>query len=269
MASMRLVFRTSMYRHTRATVPLWQPFAHATLRPAPIHVTRHRSDRDDNRLLRQLPAGERASLLADAEYVRLPIGRRVARVGDPISTVYFPDSGVMSAVSEMATGHRLTISVTGAEGAIGLGAALGQRRYRLSHEVLVESRGHRLSAHRFAAAFDASPALRRIMLGHVSHRMAELMTSAACNRVHSHGQRLARWLLVSTDKAQQSWLPVTHDTLAQMVGGPRHAVTVALNELRALGAIAYLRGRVDVLDRSLLIAQACECYEMSTALYRQ
>jgi len=45
-----------------------------------------------------------------------------------------------------------------------------------------------------------------------------------------------------------------------MVGGPRHAVTVALNELRLRGAIAHLRGRIEVLERSVLIAQACECY---------
>jgi CRP-like cAMP-binding protein len=90
--------------------------------------------------------------------------------------------------------------------------------------------------------------------------MRELRTAAACNRVHSHRQRLARWLLVITDKATQQSLPITHEALAQLVGGPRHAVTVALNELRAKGAIGHLRGRVDILERSLLLAQACECY---------
>jgi hypothetical protein len=33
-----------------------------------------------------------------------------------------------------------------------------------------------------------------------------------------------------------------------------------LNELRAKGAIAHLRGRIDILKRSVLIAQSCECY---------
>ena len=87
----------------------------------------------------------------------------------------------------------------------------------------------------------------------------------ACSRVHSHRQRLARWLLLTMDKAQQSSLHVTHDVLAQMVGGPRHAVTVALSELRARGAIAHLRGRVDICDRELLVRQACECYVLPTS----
>jgi len=225
-------------------------------------------DRDDNQLLSQLSAEDRGWLLADAEYIRLAAGRRLASVGDPIVAVYLPQSGVMSAISEMASGHRLAIAAIGPEGALGVSIVTGQRRYRLTLEVLVESQGYRLFADRFTAAFNESAALRRIVLGHVGDRMSELMISAACNRVHSHGQRLARWLLTATDKARQPSLPVTHDTLAQMVGGPRHAVSVALNDLRALGAIANLRRRVDVLDRSLLIGQACECYELRTTAYR-
>lgn len=62
-----------------------------------------------------------------------------------------------------------------------------------------------------------------------------------------------------TDKAGQRSLRITHDTLAQTVGGPRHAVTVALNDLRRDGAITYRRGRIDIGSRSLLMARACEC----------
>jgi CRP-like cAMP-binding protein len=132
--------------------------------------------------------------------------------------------------------------------------------------VLLESRGYRLSADRFRGIFQQSEPLRRVTLAHVGRRMRELRTAAACNRVHSHRQRLARWLLVVTDKAMQQSLPVTHEVLAQLVGGPRHPVTVALNELRAKGAIAHLRGRVDILKRSVLIAQACECYAAAEPL---
>jgi CRP-like cAMP-binding protein len=116
--------------------------------------------------------------------------------------------------------------------------------------------------------FQQSETVRRITLSHVGAQMRELATAAACNRVHSHRQRLARWLLITTDKARQQSLPITHETLAQMVGGPRHAVTVALSELRAKGVIAHLRGRVDILDRSVLIKQACECYVAPADLVR-
>jgi CRP-like cAMP-binding protein len=222
----------------------------------------------NNRILMQLPAGERAALLADADYIGLPVGHTFARVGDSTSRAYFPDAGVISLVSEMTTGHQVAVAAVGAEGVVGLGTLFGRPQYPHTLVVLVESRGFYLAADRFRRVFQQSETLRRVTLAHVGSRMWELTTAAACNRVHSHRQRLARWLLMTTDKAQQHSLPVTHEALAQMVGGPRHAVTVALNELRVRGAIAHLRGRIDILKRSVLLAQSCECYAPPAELVR-
>ena len=136
--------------------------------------------------------------------------------------------------------------------------------------VLVDSAGFRVPAERFQHAFEHSEFLRRVTLAHAGQKMNELMVAAACYRVHSHRQRLARWLLTMSDKARLRSLKVTHEMLAQMVGGPRHAVTVALNELRTKGAIImHLRGRMDIIDRSVLFAQACECYQPSPKLLRR
>ncbi len=217
-----------------------------------------------NHLLVQLANDDREALVAGADYVRLPVGHVVARVGDPISVAYFPDSGVMSLVSEMTTGHHVALTAVGAEGVLGVGVLLGKQRYPVSVSVLIESSGHRIAANRLVDVFRHSEDVRRVMLAHIGSRTWELIRTAACNRVHSHRQRLARWLLTTTDKARQRSLPTTHEALAQLVGGPRHAVTVALNELGAKGAIAHLRGRVEILDRTALIAQACECYPTSS-----
>jgi CRP-like cAMP-binding protein len=213
-----------------------------------------------NRILLQLPADTREVLLNEAEYIELAVGRTFARVGDPIVSVYFPDTGVLSLICQTTTGHQVAVSAVGAEGVVGLGALFDMRSYSNSLVTLVPSSGHLVQAHRFLRVFRESEEFRRIALAYVGGRMSELTASAGCNRVHSHRQRLARWLLIATDKAQLRSLPVTHEALAQMVGGPRHAVTIALNQLRTWGAIAYLRGRVDVLNRTALVEQACECY---------
>jgi len=207
-----------------------------------------------------MAADDRGALLADAEYLEVPVGQTLASVGDPISDIYFPDGGVLSMLSTMKSGHQIAVAAVGAEGMIGLGQLFGIARYPLSVIALVESRGYRVTADRLRRIFDSSETARRVMLARAGVLMQELVTTAACNRVHSHRQRLARWLLTTTDKARQASLPVTHETLAQMVGGPRHAVTVALNELRAKGALAHLRGRIEILERSVLTGQACECY---------
>src|SRR4051812_29007997 len=211
----------------------------------------------------QLAPDDREALVADAEYVRLPIGHTFARVGDPIAAAYFPDSGVMSVISEMTTGHHIALAAVGAEGVLGVAALFGKQRYPASLTVLVESAGRTIAARRLVDAFRRSEDVRRVMLAYVGSLTWDLITAAACNGVHSHRQRLARWLLTTTDKAGQRSLSTNHDALAQLVGGPRHAVTVALNELGAKGAIAHLRGRIEILDRTVLIAQACECYRAS------
>jgi CRP-like cAMP-binding protein len=181
-------------------------------------------------------------------------------MGDPFKAAYFPEDGVISLISEMTTGHQVAVDAVGSDGVIGLGALFGMHHDPYSSVALVASHGYRVPADRFRLVFQQSETVRRVMLTHTGARMWDLATAAACNHLHSHRQRLARWLLITTDKARQQSLRVTHEALAQMVGGPRHAVTVALNKLRAKGAIAYLRGRIDILRRSVLIAQACECY---------
>ena len=213
-----------------------------------------------NNILLQLSPGDRETLLADAERIQIPAGSTLARPGDEITSIYFPDAGVISVVSEMATGHQVAVAVVGREGLLGVGAVLSVPSYVQRLMAVVESHGIRVCADRFRYVFERSDLLRRATLGALGRRLVELTTVAACNRVHSHRQRLARWLLLITDTAGQRSLRVTHDTLAQMVSGPRHAVTVALNDLRGDGAIAYRRGTIDIGKRSLLMARACECY---------
>jgi CRP-like cAMP-binding protein len=163
-------------------------------------------------------------------------------------------------MNEMTTGHQVAMVAVGSDGVIGLGPLFSVPYYPHRLVALADTTGYRLQVARLSQMFHGSETLRRLTLAHVGRVISDLSISAACHRAHSHRQRLARWLLIATDKAEQRWLQVTHETLAHMVGGPRHAVTVALNELRAKGAIAHLRGRVEVLKRSVLVAHACECY---------
>jgi CRP-like cAMP-binding protein len=215
-----------------------------------------------NQILHQLPDKDREALLTGASDAHLGHGHTVARAGDAIAGAYFPDTGVISLVREMTTGHQVGVGAVGSEGVIGVDSVLGQSHYSYRMMVLSESRGCWIAADRFKRAFDKSEALRHLLLPHIGDRLSDAMITAACNRAHSHQQRLARWLLLVTDKAGERSLHVTHDSLAQIVGGPRHAVTVALNQLRKKGAISHLRGRLDIVRRSVLIEQACECYRL-------
>ena len=72
--------------------------------------------------------------------------------------------------------------------------------------------------------------------------MHQLVQSAVCNRFHSSVQRLARWLILTAERADTNRFELTHEFVAQMVGGPRSAVSESASTLRDKGIIDYRRG---------------------------
>jgi hypothetical protein len=100
-------------------------------------------------------------------------------------------------------------------------------------------------------------------------RMAQLAVSAACLRFHLIGARLARWLLMSHDRAGVDQFRVTHEFLAYMLGVRRVGITMAAGDLQRRGLISYHRGDLTVLDRAGLEAATCSCYATDQQVYAQ
>ena len=97
--------------------------------------------------------------------------------------------------------------------------------------------------------------------------MSQLASSAACLRFHLIGPRLARWLLMSQDRAHSDCFRVTHEFLAYMLGVRRVGITAAAGHLQRSGLIEYRRGHLTVLDRTGLEAAACSCYATDRKVY--
>jgi CRP-like cAMP-binding protein len=225
---------------------------------APRH-SRARSSAE-NQLLAALPANDYARLEADLEAVTLKRGEVLYEPGDRMRQVYFPQDCLVSLLTPV-DGHRaLEVGLVGREGMIGARLALGTDKS--SVRALVQGAGTalRMSAERFLSEFRRSQALHRMLLQFTDKLMVQVSQTAACNRFHVVDARLARWLLMTTERMRATTFHLTHGFIASMLGVRREGVTVAAIALQRRGIIRYSRGNITILDHEGLAAAACPCY---------
>lgn len=220
-----------------------------------------------NHLIEQLPRRERERLLAVAEPVQLVLTEVVCESGTPARHVYFPVDGFISLLTSVDAHPSLEVGMVGREGMLGVWLALDVTDTPWRAIVQGSGSAWRIAALPFRRELARSPALRRILDRYLCVLMAQLAASAACLRFHRIEPRLARWLLMTQDRAHADRFHVTHDFLAYMLGVRRVGVTMAAGALQERGQIAYHRGELVVLDRAGLEASACSCYAADRRVY--
>jgi CRP-like cAMP-binding protein len=222
---------------------------------------------NENHLLALLPGECRARLLALSEAVPLRLGAVLCEPGEATRHVYFPTDSFLSLVSSLEGEPALEVGMIGREGMLGAQIVLGVNAIPLHALVQGAGTALRIGAAPFRRELRRGKALERTLDRYLYVLMAQLATSAACTRFHSVGPRLARWLLMSHDRAQGDTFHLTHEFLAYMLGVRRVGITRAATELHHSGHIRYHRGDITVLDRAGREAAACACYAADRAAY--
>jgi CRP-like cAMP-binding protein len=220
-----------------------------------------------NHLISLLPRADKKRLLALCEPVELVLSQVLCKPSELIRHVYFPVDGFISLVALIDGKPGLEVGMVGREGMLGAHLALGVLRSPLQALVQGQGAAWRIASTPFRLELAASTALQGVMHRYLYVLMGQLTSTAGCLRFHLIGPRLARWLLMTQDRAHASEFRVTHEFLAYMLGVRRVGITLAAHALQSQGLIEYHRGHVAVLDRAGLEAASCSCYANDRADY--
>jgi CRP-like cAMP-binding protein len=229
-----------------------------TQRPPPMT----NQPRPANKILTNLPDEEFEQIRPKLRAVSFPIGKILYMPEQKIEHAYFVEAGVISLLAALEDGSTVEAGVIGPEGVAGISVVLGAES--TPNQALTQSDVEtlRISAADLVTEFRKSPQLRDSLLRFVHTMFTQVTQTAACNRLHTLDQRLARWLLMIQDRVDNNRFTLTQEFLSRMLGVRRAGVTVAANDLRHSGLIDYHRGEIVIIDRQGLEKVCCECYRI-------
>ena len=220
-----------------------------------------------NHLIELLPRVERQRILSICEPIDLTLSDTLFELGVPTRHVYFPTDGFVSLLSAVDGTSNLEVGMVGREGMVGVHVALGSVQSPLRALVQGPGTAWRIAIGPFKRELALSAALQRGLNRYIAVLMSQLASSAACVRYHLIGPRLARWLLMSQDRAGADRFFMTQEFLSSMLGVRRVGVTSAAGRLQRQGLIEYHRGEIRVIDRPGLEAMSCSCYATDQLAY--
>jgi CRP-like cAMP-binding protein len=192
--------------------------------------------------------------------VKFELKHEIENTGDRIDRLYFLEAGMASMTATFKDGSQVEVGMFGYESVIGVSALMGTKRSL--NRVYTQIAGHGYSCHVEDAKkeFRLGGKFHFLALRYVQAQLVQAMQSTGCNAKHNFEQRLARWLLICADRAHINTFKISHEFLADMLGGRRPTISTTAGILKRKGLIEYTRGEIRILDVPGLTKTACECY---------
>jgi CRP-like cAMP-binding protein len=193
--------------------------------------------------LHALPAAEFDELRPHLEIIELVKETVLIEAGAPIRQVYLPHSGAVSMRVNFPEGQTVQVAMVGRDSIVGGSAALDGGPLLADVVVVAPDTASVLKVEGFRAAFERSRILRKLVARHQQAFSVQARQSAACNVSHSVESRLSRWLLPH-DLCHGEVLPLTQESLAQLIGVRRNAISIVAHAFQEAGIIRYSRGGI-------------------------
>jgi CRP-like cAMP-binding protein len=218
-----------------------------------------------NAILQRLPAGD-LKRLGSLERVKLELRQALEAANTSNEFVYFIEDGVASTVWENSVAGATEIGLIGVEGMTGLGILYGDTQSPFETFMQVEGAAMRCESRKLAELWDTSPTLRNAVARYARSFSIQVSATAVINGRYNLEQRLARWLLMVSDRAGGKF-NITHEFIAVMLAVTRPGVTLAVQSLEGLRLIRASRGTVEIVDRVGLQALAKDAYGLPEREY--
>ena len=153
--------------------------------------------------------------------------------GDPIDRLYFLEEGMASMTTTFKDGSQVEVGMFGYESVIGVSALMGTRKSL--NRVYTQIAGHGYCCHVEDARreFRLGGYFQLLALRYVQAQLVQAMQTAGCNAKHNFEQRLARWLLICADRAHIDTFKISHEFLADMLGGRRPTISTDSRDSQA------------------------------------
>jgi CRP-like cAMP-binding protein len=198
----------------------------------------------------------------DLSPIDFKTGQRIEQPGKPIKNLYFLESGMASMTTLFHDGSEVEVGMFGYESVIGVSALMGTIQSLNHVYTQIEGHGYRCTYEHAVAEFKRFGLFHKLCLRYVQAQLVQSSQSAGCASRHNYEQRLARWLLISADRANIDTFKMSQEFLSNMLGSTRPTVSVVAAVLKKENLIEHKRGVIHILDRKGLEARSCECYQV-------
>ncbi len=213
-----------------------------------------------NRMLLSLPKAVLEKILPDLEVILLPPGHVLFKAGDTVDSVLFLNSGLISIIAASSTGHSIEVGAVGREGGLPVEVLTGHQYSAHRYIVQIPGEALKISAATLKRHLGNDTAYCKSSLVFLQQLHNQSTQLVLCNRFHTVQQRLCRWLLMTSDWAEDDSYPVTHEFLSLMLGVNRSTVSLELGALKSSGLISYRQRLIKITDKRRIASMSCECY---------
>lgn len=213
-----------------------------------------------NKLLAGMLPSDFALLAPDLSHVDLYRGDVLVFPGQKIEHSWFVEDGIVSLVTTSSEGHEAEAAIIGYEGMVDVATVLGAVELPLRCNVQIPGYGWRMPAQALAAACQSSETLRAALNRFTFTLVTQIANTALANASFSIEERLARWLLMCSDRLPGQEIAITHEFLSLMLNVRRAGVTMAIQSLQSAGFVELRRGRIMITNRPGLEELAKDAY---------